>query len=157
SGRPTTRGYERSLGLFAGGAESAPKRRDALGREITGYHGWVFQDDDRRLFPAKGIGLTENISAEFADAAIARLETGPNGPFFLPVHFTAPHAPLIVPPGYERKYDPKDMPLPPNYLPQHPFDHGNFSGRDEQLWPWPRAPQDVRVELAMYYAVISHL
>ena len=157
AGRPTARGYEQSRGLFAAGMDSAPKQRDALGREITGYHGFVFQDDQGRKFPERGIGLTGNISAAFADAAIALLETRPMGPFFLHVNFTAPHDPLIVPPGYAGKYRPADLSLPPNYLPQHPFDHGNFHGRDEQLWPWPRTKENVLVELAMYYAVISHL
>jgi arylsulfatase A-like enzyme len=49
------------------------------------------------------------------------------------------------------------MPVPPNYLPRHPFDHGNFNGRDEQLWTWPRTESDVRQELCLYYSVISHL
>jgi arylsulfatase A-like enzyme len=157
AGRPTTRGFERSLGLFGPGVKSPPPQVDSLGRAVTGYTGWVFQDDDRRLFPEKGIGLTENISAAFADAAIAFIESRPDRPYFLHVNFTAPHDPLLVPPGYRGKYDPKAMPVLPNFLPQHPFDHGNFRGRDEQLWPWPRTEDDVRAELALYYAVISHL
>jgi arylsulfatase A-like enzyme len=78
-------------------------------------------------------------------------------PFFLHVNFTAPHDPLHIPPGYAGKYDPQDIPLPANFLPEHPFDHGNLRGRDEQLWPWPRTPGDVRGELAAYYAVIEHM
>ena len=42
-------------------------------------------------------------------------------------------------------------------MPEHPFDHGNFSGRDEKLFEWPRTPDMVREELAVYYAVISHM
>ena len=49
------------------------------------------------------------------------------------------------------------MLLPPNFLPRHPFDHGNFKGRDELLLPWPRTSKDVREDLAVYYAVISHM
>jgi arylsulfatase A-like enzyme len=73
------------------------------------------------------------------------------------VNFTAPHDPLMMPPGYEGRYRPEQMPLPPNFLPQHPFDHGNFRGRDELLFPFPRTADDVRQELAYYYAVISYM
>jgi len=157
TGRPSTWGYSESLGLFAGGLGKAPPRFDHKGRKITGYHGWVFQPDDRQVQPEKGIGLTANISAAFADAAIEFIRRRPEKPFFLHVNFTAPHDPLIMPPGYEGMYDPKRIPLPPNFLPEHPFDHGNLRGRDEQLLPWPRTPENVREELAVYYAIISHM
>jgi arylsulfatase A-like enzyme len=62
---------------------------------------------------------------------------------------------LLQPPGH--RYDPTTIPLPANYKPQHPFDHGNFSGRDERLLPWPRTKQDIRADLAVYYAIISHM
>ena len=127
------------------------------GRPVTGYRGWIFQDDQGNKFPEKGVGLTPNISQEFADAAIEFIRRKPKKPFFLHVNFTAPHDPLFMPPGYERKYDSQKIPLPPNFLPEHPFDHGNFEGRDEKLLPWPRTPKDVREDLAVYYAVISHM
>src|SRR5262249_55409521 len=97
------------------------------------------------------------ISSMFADAAIGFLRRKQDNPFFLHVCFTAPHDPLIMPPGFEGKYDPARLPLPQNFLPRHPFDHGNLEGRDELLWPFPRTPDDVRGELASYYAVISHM
>jgi choline-sulfatase len=158
NGRPRDHGYEESLGLFAGGGSPWAKDQvDWKGRPITGYRGWVFQTDDGQKFPEKGVGLTPNISAHMADAAIELLRRQPKQPFFLHVNFTAPHDPLIMPPGYAGKYLPEQMKLPPNFLPEHPFDHGNFRGRDEQLWPWPRTADDVREELAWYYAVISHM
>lgn len=54
-------------------------------------------------------------------------------------------------------YDPENIPLPVNYYPQHPFDHGNFDGRDEVLLPFPRSPEIVKQTIAVYYAVISHM
>lgn len=157
-GRPITRGYKESLGLFAGGgAKWWVDQVDYHGRPVTGYRGWIFQDDEGRKFPEKGVGLTPNISKEFADAAIAFINRKPKKPFFLHVNFTAPHDPLLMPPGYEDKYDPAKMALPRNFLPEHPFDHGNSRGRDELLLPWPRTPEDVRRDLAVYYAVISHM
>lgn len=157
TGRPSQRGYTDTLSLYSSGKAAPPPQKDARGREVTGYRGWMFQTDDRTLFPEKGAGLTPNISSLFADAAIEFLQRKPDKPFFLHVNFTAPHDPLLLPPGYEKKYDPAQMPLPKNYLPRHPFDHGNFDGRDEKLLPWPRTEADVRHELALYYAIVSHL
>jgi arylsulfatase A-like enzyme len=94
---------------------------------------------------------------EFADAAIRLIKRKPRDPFFLHVNFTAPHDHLLMPPGHEGRYDPEKISLPPNFLPRHPFDHGNFEGRDELLLPWPRTSKDVREDLAVYYAVISHM
>ena len=157
-GRPTTRGYEESLGLFTGGGAKWWKDTvDHHGRPVTGYRGWVFQTDDRHLFPEKGVGLTPGIDKHFANAAIEFIRRKSDRPFFLHVNFTAPHDPLLMPPGYEKMYDPRTIPLPPNFRPEHPFDHGNFRSRDEQLLPWPRTPRDVREDLAVYYAVISHM
>ena len=163
-GRPTERGFDRTNGLFAGGGgkwwgdDAFPQHpKDHNGRTVTGYRGWVLQTDDRKLLPERGVGLMPEISKTFADAAIEMIRTKPAEPFFLQVSFTAPHDPLHMPPGYENKYDPKRIPLPKNFLPKHPFDHGNLNGRDEQLFEWPRTPEMVRAELAVYYAVISHM
>ncbi|MCA9072002.1 MAG: sulfatase-like hydrolase/transferase [Planctomycetaceae bacterium] len=163
-GRPTERGFERTNGLYTGGggkwwgkSDYPHLLLDSNGREVTGYRGWIFQTDDRKMQPERGIGLMPDISRTFAESAIELIKTKPEEPFFLQVNFTAPHDPLHMPPGFESKYDPESIPLPKNFLPQHPFDHGNYSGRDEKLFEWPRTPQMVRNELAVYYAVISHM
>ena len=157
-GRPIVRGYEESDGLFgSGGAKWYKPQVDYRGWPVTGYRGWIFQDDRGNKFPEKGVGLTPTIDREFGDAAVRFIRRRPDKPFFLHVNFTAPHDPLFFPPGYENKYDPAKIPLPPNFLPEHPFDHGNLKGRDEQLLPWPRTPELVRGDLAVYYAVISHM
>ena len=54
-------------------------------------------------------------------------------------------------------YDPEQMPLPANYLPQHPFFNGWMTGRDESLGPWPRTKTILRHQLAEYYGLISHM
>lgn len=155
---PSTHGYQECRGLYSGGGDpQAGLQVDWRGWPVTGYRAWVFQTEDGQKFPEKGVGLTPNISAIMADAAISLIESQPDRPFFLHVNFSAPHDPLLIPPGYEGKYDPQKMPLPENFLAEHPFDYGNFKGRDEQLWPWPRTADEVRKELACYYAVISHL
>jgi arylsulfatase A-like enzyme len=158
-GRPTQRGYDETLGLYAGGggALNTKPAVDRAGRPVTGYRGWVFQTDDGKKFPEKGVGLQPDISADFADAAIELLQRKSDKPFFLHVNFTAPHDPLFLPTGWKKAYPPAKMPLPPNFLSRHPFDHGNFDGRDEKLFAWPRTKKETQGELAAYYAIISHM
>lgn len=157
-GKPIQRGYEQTLGLFTGGGGKWWEDQvDWKGTPVTGYRGWIFQDDARNLFPERGVGLTPDISSKFADAAIEFIRRQPAEPFFLQVAFTAPHDPLYFPPGFETKYDADKLPLPANFLQEHPFDHGNFDGRDENLLPWPRTPRMIRELLAVYYAVISDM
>ena len=159
-GSPKTRGYEETSGLFSSGGAGADGRKPRYGRKgrlITGYRGWTFKTNDGRAELDKGIGLVGETSRYIADGAIALLNRKPAKPFFLHVNFTAPHDPLVIPPGYEGKYDPKKIPLPKNYRTAHPFDHGNYAGRDEKLLPWPRTEADVREEIAAYYAVIDDM
>ena len=158
-GRPHLRGYEETLGLFAGGGSKWWKDQvDHHGRPVTGYRGWVFQSSDgKEKHPERGVGLTADISAKFADAAVELIRRKSEKPFFLHVNFTAPHDPLLMPPGYDAKYPPSKMALPKSFRGEHPFDHGNFRGRDEVLLPFPRTAADVKADLAVYYSVISHL
>ena len=108
----------------------------------------------------------EAFSSElFADAAIAFLGEqaalaegdGPDRPFFAYVPFMAPHDPRQPPPEYRERYYRRDLPLPANYMPQHPFDHGVLNIRDENLAAWPRTPEVIRDQLAEYYGLITHL
>jgi arylsulfatase A-like enzyme len=93
----------------------------------------------------------------FADEAIRFLKEHERGPFFCYVPFDAPHDPHIVPDGFPIHYDVNTIPLPPSFLPQHPWDNGEMTVRDEQLLPWPRTPQSVRALIAEYYRYISYL
>jgi len=82
-------------------------------------------------------------------------------PFLLYVAFAAPNDPHkgygVAPQEYVDMYRPEEIPLPPNYLPNHPFDNGEMRIRDELLAPWPRTKDEVRLQLAGYYAVISYM
>ncbi len=162
-GTPRTRGYEETSGLFSSGSGS-PRESTPLtypqahnGRPATGYVGWTFKTNDGKPQLEKGVGLTPLTDRHIADGAVAWLERPRDRPFFLHVNFTGPHDPLHLPPGYEKTYDPAAMPLPPNFLREHPFDHGNLGQRDERLLPVPRDPLEVKAEIAAYYAVVSHV
>jgi arylsulfatase A-like enzyme len=95
--------------------------------------------------------------AVFADEAIRFLKEHRGGPFFAYVPFDAPHDPHIVPDDFPVRYDTKTIPLPPSFLPQHPWNNGEMEVRDERLLPWPRRPQQMREFLAEYYRYISYL
>lgn len=157
-GRPSDFGYVKAKGLFGSGGGAFPltHTRDWKGMDVTGYRGWVFQTDDKQLFPERCVGLLPDISQDFADAAIDFISSTQDQPFFLHVNFTAPHDPLFVPTGWSKTELPAP-PVPANFFPEHPFDHGNLQGRDEKLFHWPRTEDETQSGLAVYYAVIEHL
>jgi hypothetical protein len=57
-----------------------------------------------------------------------------------------------VPDDFPVRYDPDK--LPANVLPQHPFNNGEMTIRDEALLGWPRDPKKVRDMLAEYYMYV---
>ena len=159
-GSPKTRGYEETSGLFSGGGGNWKRGqvvRGRKGRPITGYRNWTFKTDSGSVELDKGVGLGPLTDQHIADGALEFLKRKTSRPFFLHVNFTGPHDPLFYPPGYASKYTGAMMRLPANFKPRHPFDHGNFDGRDEQLLPWPRTKADVLDELAVYYAVVDQI
>ncbi|AWM36605.1 Arylsulfatase [Gemmata obscuriglobus] len=95
--------------------------------------------------------------AVFADEAIKFLNRKHEKPFFCYVPFDAPHDPHIVPDDFPIRYDVEQIQLPPNFLPQHPFNNGEMSVRDEALLAWPRDPEKVREMIAEYYRYVSYL
>jgi len=79
-------------------------------------------------------------------------------PFFLSVAYLAPHDPRTMPERFQKLYDPARVPVPPNFLPEHPFDFFDTRGmRDENLAAFPRREEEIRRHLAEYWAMISHL
>ena len=101
---------------------------------------------------------TKHSSELFTDAAVGYLN-GYSGekPFLMYVPYTAPHDPRDMPEEYLARYDPDSLPLPPNFLPEHPFDNGEMKIRDEALEKWPRTPEAIRGHIAAYYAMITHM
>jgi len=95
----------------------------------------------------------------FADSVIEFLQHHDGKkPFFAYVAFTAPHDPRMPPPQQLEFYYRNKPPLPPNFLPQFPFDNGHMTKcRDENLAAWPRTEAVIRDQLAEYYGMITHL
>jgi arylsulfatase A-like enzyme len=99
----------------------------------------------------------KHAGAVFADEAVRFLQEHTSGPFFCYVAFDGPHDPHVVPPDYPVSYTTDQRLLPPNFLPQHPFDNGDMTLRDEMLLPHPRPPEAVQSMNADYYRYISYL
>lgn len=97
----------------------------------------------------------------FADAAIEFIDqhaaSDTSAPFLAYVSFTTPHDPRTPPEPYMDLYADADIPLPPNFMPLHPFHNGWMTGRDEQLARWPRPEEDIRDQIKEYYGLISHM
>ena len=100
----------------------------------------------------------KHLCEEATDETLAFLKSqAGKKPFFSYLAFDGPHDPHIVPEGFPIDYAPASIPLPPNFLPQHPFDNGEMVVRDEQLMKWPRPEADVKTMLAEYYRYVSFL
>jgi arylsulfatase A-like enzyme len=95
-------------------------------------------------------------AALFASSAVGFLRNLTNDqPFCLYVAFTTPHDPRTAPREFHDRQEADRTPLPPNFLPQHPFDNGELEVRDEKLLPRPRPPAAVQREITDYHASIT--
>ena len=104
------------------------------------------------------VSFGKHSSELFSDAAIDFLQSyNSAAPFFMYISFMAPHDPRTMPQEYLALYDPATIPLPENFLPEHPFNNGDLLTRDEKLEAWPRKPKQIRRHIAEYYAMITHL
>jgi arylsulfatase A-like enzyme len=95
---------------------------------------------------------------QIVDEAIAFLKTNKQQdarPFFMYLAFANPHDPRVAAQRYLDLYDRQKIRVPKNYLPQHPFDNGEMTVRDELLSPWPRTEDEIRRTHQEYYATIS--
>jgi choline-sulfatase len=54
-------------------------------------------------------------------------------------------------------YPTEKIEVPPNFLPEHPFDQGDAKCRDEKLAPFPRTREAVQVHRREYYALLSYM
>jgi arylsulfatase A-like enzyme len=94
----------------------------------------------------------------FSDASINFLENrDKDKPFFLYTAFMAPHDPRTMPKKYLDMYNPEEITMPGNYMPDHPFEFSGIDTRDERLAPHPRTKPIVLKHLTEYYAMVTHL
>ena len=122
----------------------------------------VFDYDASGAYPNTAKYIGEKFSTEmFTDEAVQFLQdydaAAASAPFFLYLAFTSPHDPRTPPGEYASMYPPAEIPVPENFMPEHPFDNGEMRIRDEVLAPFPRTPEIVQQHIADYYGMISHM
>lgn len=113
-------------------------------------HLWAGEKQDR----------IEHSCRMYADKAATFLKeklSKRTNPFFMYVGFNEPHDPRQSPTEYLEMYPQEKVAIPPNFLPEHPFDQGDARVRDEMLAPFPRTKEAVQVHRREYYALISYL
>jgi len=126
------------------------------------YEKWcVYSEDDR------GSKWHGDRAIEFLEMRNSQM---PDQPFLMYLGFSHPHDPRHGKEEIYEKYgasdeppeipNPKAPPLPVNYLPEHPFKHGNDDGRDETRVQGVMANRDeatIRNELGRQYACIENV
>jgi arylsulfatase A-like enzyme len=132
-----------------------------LGKRGNEYRPAMQVFDTYQIDDGQGEGEAGNrafSSRRYADRTIAFLQKRDAAKsFYIYLGPPVPHDPREAEPQFHALYDPAKLPLPPAFLPQHPWDNGDMTVRDEKLAPWPRTPEDTRRQLADYYACITGL
>lgn len=126
------------------------------------FHVPVHDFDPSGVYAQDRMHLGRKHSTElFGDRArqciVDYVRRGADQPLFLYVAFTAPHDPRQTLPQWHAQYQPRDVALPSNFLPEHPFDNGELQIRDELLASHPRTETEVRRHIADYYAMTAHM
>ncbi|BDC52564.1 sulfatase [Bryobacterales bacterium F-183] len=137
----------------------------------AGYHTYHLGKRGNTYLPASEAFDTKRYSLEpqgndvearaneperLADQVIEWMREDRGGkPFLIYLAPGTPHDPRVAPKRFLDLYDPAKLTLPPNFMPEHPFDNGDLRIRDEMLAPHPRTPEEMRRHLAEYYAAIS--
>lgn len=102
--------------------------------------------------------VSRHTSGLYADKAIHYLNAvgKDSKPFFMYVAFNAPHDPRQSPKEFVDMYPMDKIKVPDNFVPEHPFNQGDNKIRDEELAPFPRTEEAVKLHRREYYAIISH-
>ena len=132
-----------------------------MGKSGNEYKAGIQAFDINIVDDAKGAGEQNSrafSSRRHADRAIEFLKRrDPSKPFYIYLAPPVPHDPRLAEPQFHRLYEAAKLPLSPAFLPQHPWDNGDMTVRDEKLAPWPRTPEDTRRQFADYYACVTGL
>ena len=124
------------------------------------FHPTVYKFDSTGSYPASRRRISDTFSSQlYAQGAIDFLNSqrSKEHPFFAYVAFTSPHDPRTPPKNFADRYDPEKITLPPNFMPQHPFDNGDMNVRDEQLFRRPLTETMMKKDLTNYYAMITEM
>lgn len=129
-----------------------------VGKSGNEFKAGIEAFDTNIVMDDRGPDLRRGSSERHADATLKFLnERKPDKPFYIYFAPPVPHDPRVAAPEFHKLYAAKDVSLPAAFLPQHPFDNGEMTVRDEGLAPWPRTPEDTKQQLADYYACVTGL
>jgi arylsulfatase A-like enzyme len=147
-----------SGGMFESGPEAydRPKPGNTWTPWDTSLKGQWLHTKEWQDARVDGIKHSAQIWAEGAADYLGKPERK-NNPFLLYVGFNSPHDPRQAPKEFTDRYPAKRIEVPPNYLPEHPFDQGDHKIRDEVLAPFPRTREAVQVHRSEYYAHITYM
>jgi arylsulfatase A-like enzyme len=157
----------KELGTVAPGMlESTPEGGAAYNRPSPG-NTWQPDDETQRghwlhtnLWRGETPDRIEHSDTVYTDQVVDYLKNKAahrTAPFFAYIGFNAPHDPRQSPREYLERYVQNRIEIPPNYLPEHPFDQGDARIRDEVLAPFPRTKEAVQLHRREYYSLITHL
>jgi len=135
--------------------EKDPAPKDKTSRE---FRLWRARQSDR--YGDSGKAPEEEGDYRISQTAVALLEdfTKTKQQFFLSVHQSRPHTPLIAPKKYMAMYDPAkipDPPAPPASLKGCPYPKRMTNGNPDIFMKGQPTSQQVREAIAAYYACVS--
>ena len=140
-----------------GDAYSRPRQGDSWqpwDKSLKGH--WLHTN----LWINESPDAVEHSSVVYADRFIDHLTNYAakrDAPFFMYLGFNSPHDPRQSPKEYLDLYPEDKIEVPPNFLPEHPFDQGDFRVRDELLAPFPRTKEAVQLHRREYYSLITYM
>ena len=118
----------------------------------------AFSSNEEQIHICDHVHDGEHSSEILADAVVRFIDAyETEDPFMIYTAFLAPHDPRVMPDEFREMYNPDDMELPPNWVPEQPFESGIRHGRDEMLAPYPRTEKNTKKHIAEYYGIISHM
>ncbi len=135
-----------------------------IGKYGNGFPAGLAEFETTIKDDAHGKGAEEDrahCSQRLADNTIKFLKTRTTSheekPFYIYIAPPVPHDPRSAEPQFHALYDAAKITLSPAFMPQHPFDNGEMTVRDEKLAPWPRTEADTKQQNADYYACVTGL
>ena len=148
--------YEAGYAIF--GAEKGHNNPASFARSFTCGAKILFFDP-AGAYPEKRRCVKPKFSSELFTRGIVEFlrKYDDDRPFLAYAPYTAPHDSRMASVDYEQIYDPVNIPVPKNFMPEHPFHNGDMKTRNEKLSPWPRTPEIVQQHIADYYGMITHL
>jgi arylsulfatase A-like enzyme len=135
--------------------EKSPAPKDKKGKA---YAQWRRQQSDR--YGDSGKTTEEEGDYQISQTAVTLLETFAKSKqqFFLSVHQSRPHTPLIVPKKYLDLYDPAKIPTPPApvaSLKNFPYAKRTTGGNPDIFTQQQPTAQQAREAIAAYYACVT--